>query len=113
VLTDINLGEDVKWQIGHTSLESMELKRLRTINICDYLPSPGEPTTNGTIILTTSNDDDDRSQCTKRFVMPKEMEDKEAIELLEHASGFTNLQSCKPALSVVHALENVPTSVFW
>ena len=114
VLKDINLSEELKWQIGYTLPENMEFKKIQAINLCDYLPSPGDPN-HGTIILTTSNDDahlHDKTH-TKCVTISKEMEDEEALELLQYASGFNNLHNCKPALQVVHGLENVPTSVFW
>ena len=114
VLKDINLGEELNWQIGYTPLESVEFIKLQAMNLSDYLPSPGYPS-HGTIIVTTSNNNaySHKKSYTKCFTMPKGMEDKEALELLQHASGF-DLQTCKqPALRVVHGLENVPTSVFW
>ena len=117
IVQDIKLDRDLKWRIGGPLPGKTDLplvNKMQTMDISDGLPLPGNPN-NGTILLTTCDSYAHRhcSMYTDCFKMPKGMEVVEAVQLLEHASGFKDLRRCSPALRVMQELNNVPTSVYW
>ena len=112
VLNDIKLDDNLKWLIGERYFKQENEKY--TFDLSHLLPSSGDPS-NGTILVTTCDTLAYRHHApnTTWFNMPGEMEEDEALELLQIGSSIPNLHNCESAKNVISALGFAPIPVYW